>query len=720
MAFSRTRRAMDPPVSAAADPSAAARPDADAGRSGHPDRLSTAVLLAAGLALLPAHLGAQQEAPSPADATGEGNHPAAREAAAEDASVVRDAHAENGVRAELSVEPLEEDGALREGERLRVSIRLTDRETGEPLEVEPPAAWIDFRDEGTRTSDEVCRSRIGEYLKKRMKRRAAVDLNSYYVLTLNRGNNISVLSPFFGMGTTQTVTTVQLPGEGADWVLSPDERRLFVTIPLRNLVAVVSTETWDVKLTIPVETRPRRIRLGPEEERLWVSLDGGGERGGVAVLDRSGLGILGTVRLGEGPHRVAFRPDGEVAFVASEGAGTVSVVDTRTLEVRHVVKTGPGPAGLDFAGHSDRLYVADREDGSVTVLDRDGAEVVERLPGTPGKTEVRFDPTGRWGFLLNPGAGEVLVLDADVDRIRHGFAAEGEPYRVGFTEGFAYVRSRQVPDVAMIALSTLGPDGGGDAFASDFRSEGSELTSDEGLRAVSFPAGQSAPAENGDLGPASPFAHAPHKHDAIYVAAPADKALYFYHYMEGMPTPSGTLKTYAFEPKAALSVGRRMIEEAPGRFSAVVEAPRAGPHDFVLAVDDPRLVHCFPFRVEAPLVASRNPEDVKLLVAPAEDNEVTAGAESGVRFRLMDRATEEARAGLDVRARLTSPTGFVETYPVTTRDDGSYEVKVRPPSPGVYYLSVAVEELRKGFRDTPPLVLRAGSSGSASRTAGTP
>lgn len=680
-------------------------------------RLPSALVAGLLLAGAPLGLAAQEEADPAGDRPGDD---AGRLADADAADAVRLSHAGNGVRASLEVEPLEEDGRIREGDRLRVRIRLVDEETGEPLEVEPPAAWIDFRDPGTTTSDRACKDRIADYLQKRMKRRAAVDLNSYYVLTLNRGNNISVLSPFFGMGKTQTVTTVQLPGEGADWALSPDERRLFVTVPRRNLVAVVSTDMWEVRRTIRVGTRPRRIVLGPRGERLWVSRDGGGADGGVAVLDVTHPDLLGTVALGEGPHRVAFGPDGDAAYVASEGAGTVTVLDTRSLEVRETLETGPAPAALAYSTHSGKLYVADREDGSVTVLDVGSLETVLRMEGTPGKSELVFDPSGRWAFLLNPEVGEVLVLDAEADRIRHGFASEGEPYRVGFSEGFAYVRSRGIVDVAMIALSTLGP-GGGDAFASDFRSEGGDMTSESGLRAVSFPAGQIPPGEHGELGPASPFAHAPHKHDAIYVAAPGDKALYYYHYMEGMPTPSGTLKTYAFEPRAALSIGRRMIEEAPGRFSAVVEAPRAGPHDFVLAVDDPRLVHCFPFRVDAAATASRDPSEVKLKVAPVGETRLDAGRETDLRFRLVDRATDEAREDLEVRARITSPTGHRQDFPVRSLDDGSYEVvDLRVPSPGVYYLSVAVEELPKGFADTPPLVLRAGEPEAASRASGDP
>ncbi|MFW6193266.1 MAG: cytochrome D1 domain-containing protein, partial [Gemmatimonadota bacterium] len=603
--------------------------------------------------------------------------------------------------------PLEDpDRPVREGEHVELHLEVTREPGGEPVGSDPPAVWIDHRRQEESTDTEACRARVADYLKEKMEHRAVEDLNSYYVLALNRGNNISVLSPFFGMGSTQTVTTVRLPGEGADWALGPDERFLYVTIPERNLVAVVSTDTWDVVDELSVETRPVRIRPGPDRERLWVSLDGGGARSGIAVIDVARREVVDRVEAGPGPHRVAFSPDASTAWIASEGAGTVTAVDAESIEELSVLETGPAPASLDVSPVSGRLYVVDREDGSVTLVDLESREVALRMEGTPGKSLVRFDPSGRWGFLLNPSAEEVLVLDAEEDRIRHGFEGEGEPYAVGFTEGFAYIRARGIVDVAMISLQSLRP-GGGDAFARDFRSEGQEMTSGSGLRAVSFPAGQTPPGTRGAVGPASPFAQAPHKHDAVYVAAPADKALYYYHYMEGMPTPSGTLKTYTFEPKAALVVGRDVDEVGPGQFRAVVEAPPKGDYDLVFALDAPRVIHCFPFSVaEAPEMAGKL-QDIELKMEALDRTVLAAGETSTLRFRLIERGSGDLRPGLDARMRVTSPTGYADVLDVISQEDGTYAVDLRPPSAGVYYLTVGLPEMQKGHLDTYPLVIRA-------------
>ena len=640
----------------------------------------------------------------------------ARTASVEGDAVVSRSLEKEGVGVDLAITPLEEGAeSLREGDYAEVRIRLRDAGTGRPLETDPPAAWVDFRRGEEATPTRACEERIAGYLKQRMKNKPPVDLNSYYVLTLNRGNTVSVLSPFFGMGKTQTVTTVRLPGQGADWALDEERNLLWVTVPLRNLLVAVDTETWEIAEEIEVGRKPVRLRLGPDA-RLWVALDAG-PGGGVAVVDPASREVVGRLTTGPGPHRLVFPPDGDVAYVSDRGAGTVSVVDVGRQEVVDRLETGPAPSDVAFSPRSGRLYVVDREDGSVTIVDGETRETVLRMPGTPGKTEIRFDPSGRWGFILNPGSGEVLVLDADVDRIRHGFEGEGRPYRVAFTERFAYVRSEEVPHVAMIALPSLAPGGGG-AFAEDFRSQGREMRSESGVRAVTFPAGQHPPGKFGDPGVAQPMAAAPHRDDGVYVAAPGDKALYFYHYMEGMPTPSGTLKTYVFEPLAALVVGRRMDEVATGEYRAVIPLPDASQYDFVFALDEPRVVHCFPFRVAAGPEADGSGRQVELALRAGGDRRLVAGREEEIRFRVVERATGRPRQQLGLVVRLTSTTGWRTDREARALEDGGYAVSVRPPEPGVYYLTVRVPELGKGFRSQPPLILRAVPPGQASADRG--
>jgi DNA-binding beta-propeller fold protein YncE len=50
--------------------------------------------------------------------------------------------------------------------------------------------------------------------------RPDVDLNSYYVLAMNKSADISVIDPLLGFGGSKLLTLVMLKSPGEDWLLS--------------------------------------------------------------------------------------------------------------------------------------------------------------------------------------------------------------------------------------------------------------------------------------------------------------------------------------------------------------------------------------------------------------------------------------------------------------------------------------------------------------------
>ena len=110
-------------------------------------------------------------------------------------------------------------------------------------------------------------------------------MNTYYILALNEEANISVIDPLMGYGNSKLLTIVFLKSPGEDWVMSADKRRLFVTMPLANQIAVVDTSTWRVISNIDTGPRPARIVTQQDEKYLWVATDSGDIESGVTVID---------------------------------------------------------------------------------------------------------------------------------------------------------------------------------------------------------------------------------------------------------------------------------------------------------------------------------------------------------------------------------------------------------------------------------------------------
>ena len=124
----------------------------------------------------------------------------------------------------------------------------------------------------------ACRDLVQSFMQGSLRNRPDVDLNAYYILALNKEPNISVIDPLLGFGSSKLITLVMLESPGADWVLLGDGKKLFVTMPLANRVAVIDTATWKVATNIDVEGEPSRLAVQPDGKYLWVASDAAGRR----------------------------------------------------------------------------------------------------------------------------------------------------------------------------------------------------------------------------------------------------------------------------------------------------------------------------------------------------------------------------------------------------------------------------------------------------------
>jgi YVTN family beta-propeller protein len=594
-----------------------------------------------------------------------------------------------GVAVEFRVRPLDpgqsQTGAFVEGQDVSVEFKITDANTGRPLSGVRPAVWIDGR-EGA-TDQKQCHEKIQSFLQGSLSTRPDIDLNSYYILTLNQEANISVIDPLIGFGTTKLYTLVFLKSPGEDWAQSADGRRLYVSMPKSNAVAVVDTATWKVIANVDVGLRPTRLALQPDEKFLWVSVDsppGAKSPGGVTVVDTAALKSVKHIPAGEGRHEIVISPDDRYAYVTSEQDGTLSVIDVRQFAEVKRLKTGARPVSLTLSPLGKAVYVADETDGTITVVGVEGHEVRARIQSDPGLTAVRFAPGGRYGFVLNRRAGVVEIFDAATNRRLRAVPVEPEPDQITFSEEYAYVHSLGSENISMIRLASLA-DG-------------------KPLPVTRFPGGQTAPGQSPE-GPASDLMMGAPETGSMLVANPADKQIYYY--MEGMSAPSGSYQNYGRVPRAVRVVDRSLRETALGVYSADVRLDGSGKFDVAFLTDSPRAVNCFDLSVK-PDPAVHPP--LALEVEPLyKERTLPVGAATRLRFKVLDGKTEQPAAGLKdfgVMA-LLSPGNWTDRQWARPVGGGVYEVEITPPQAGVYYVFVQCPSLGLGYKQLPYLILQA-------------
>lgn len=584
-----------------------------------------------------------------------------------------------------------------EGEIAQLKLRLSDAESGEVIPGLRPAAWMDLQTEAEHADEDdhslaACQDRVQGYLGGTLTARPDINLNSYFVLALNDSPTISVIDPMVDVaGMTNLFAAIQLPGPGADLVMSGDQQHLFVTIPSTGQVTVADLEQfWAIK-HLSVGTNPMRASFQPDERYLWVGNDAAqADQSGVTVIDPGTQAVVTFIPTGAGHHELAFSPDSRTVYVTNSEAGSLSVIDTSTLQKLRDVPVGRQPVALAVSGLNGAIYVADASQGEILVVDSASLQAVARLRSQPGLSALRFAPDGRWGFVANPNAGQVSILDAASNRLVYELPVDGRPDQITFSPTAAYVRTQSLPAMALIPLADL---------------------ADEGtISVLTVPVGQVAPAEY-VTGVAAEAIFATPEERGMIIANPADDQVYYY--IEGSQAPMGSFQGHGLRPRAVSVVDRSLHEEAPGVYVGSVRLPASGTYEVAFLIDSPRMVHCFEMTVKAnPKLAEERAQAMPRLEFVTETRKIRAGETLTVRFTLTDSATDEPISDLeDVMAQASQTAGnWSDRYVAQSLAAGLYEIEVTMPKPGLYTVHFAVPSLQANPNGLPSLYLNVTSN----------
>jgi len=574
-----------------------------------------------------------------------------------------------GIAVEFTIEPggRERAADLLEGTDATVRFKITESNTGQPISRLHPSAWIDLKRTGPLPDERQCREKVQSFLQSSFNRRADIDLNSYFILTLNHEPNVSVIDPLSGFGGSKLLTLIQLPSPGEDWVMTSDQKRLFVASPLAGQVSVIDTSSWKMLAQIDAGAKPTRIALQHDEKYLWIDNEGADAASdGATVIDVNTLKVVAHIVTGAGPHQIGFSDNDRYAFVTNKQSGTLSVIDVPRLARIKELKVGALPTALAASPLSKAIYVINEGDGDVVVIDARRHEILTRIKTRAGLRALRFTTDGRFGFAVNTRANVVYIFDAATNALLNTVAVGQAPDQVSFTRNFAYVRSSGDEFVSMIRLTDLGKQG---AEASVTR----------------FPAGQKAPGLSTNASAADAVVAAP-EDGAVLVANPADKMIYYY--MEGMAAPMGSFQNYRRDPTAVLVLDRGLRETSPGVYTATVRLNGHGSYDVPFLLDSPRILNCFDIEV------SENPQFAKQREIPIRIESLGtvpvaySGENLHLRFRVIDATTGKPRSDLQDVGVLAflAPGIWQQRAWATPAAGGVYEMNFVPPQAGVYYV----------------------------------
>ncbi|AZL74388.1 beta-propeller fold lactonase family protein [Pseudomonas sichuanensis] len=583
----------------------------------------------------------------------------------------------DGVTVEFEARPLA-GAQLREGDFANIRFKVSDQASGQPLSGMAPGAWLDpAQSAPVGDRDSSCKARVALFLKSSIGARPLLDLNSYFLLVLNKDASLTVIDPTVSVGgVTSTLARIDLPGRPMDWVATRDDRHVFVSMPERNQVALIDTETFRRVATLDAGEQPLRVALQPDQRLLWVgnnSSDPG--KGGVTVIDVPSRTMLKTFITGSGHHEIAFSADSRYAFVSNRDGGTLSVIDTAAMRLVQTLKVGPHPLSVAYSALSQAVYVVDGQEGTVRVIDARSHHVRHTVQAEPGLGPMRFSSDGRFGVVLNTLENQALVIDASNDQLIHRIPVAAEPYQLTFTKGYAYVRGLASPKVSMINLASLG----------------------QGRTPIvqGFEAGPAAPRQAGDL-PLAQGVSVSRDDNSVFVVNPVDNTTYFY--AEGMNAPMSGYNNRGHQARAAIVIDRSLREVAPGVYGSTVKLPAAGTFDVAFLLNQPQIIHCFSTDVAAlPDAGLRKVVHAEFL---GTEQPLLQHSPFVAQVRILGE-DGKPRPGLrDLSLRyFLAPSSLPRSLPLTEVGEGVYQASLELAEAGAWYLHVQSPSLGRKFAE---------------------
>jgi hypothetical protein len=136
--------------------------------------------------------------------------------------------------------------------------------------------------------------------------------------------------------------------------------------------------------------------------------------------------------------------------------------------------------------------------------------------------------------------------------------------------------------------------------------------------------------------------------------------------------------------------------------------PKSGSYDVAFLLDSPRITHCFNAEAQPNPDVPREKKVAVQLEYLNKDVQVRVAEDYKLRFKLVDTATLKAKSDLkDVRVLTMLSSGIWQKRDFArSMGDGVYELDIKVPQTGSYFVFVESRSQGVSFRQLPMLTLQ--------------
>jgi hypothetical protein len=194
--------------------------------------------------------------------------------------------------------------------------------------------------------------------------------------------------------------------------------------------------------------------------------------------------------------------------------------------------------------------------------------------------------------------------------------------------------------------------------------------------------------------------------NSVLVANPADRTIYYYS--EGMAAPMGSFQNYRRKPRALMVVDRSLREVTSGVYSTTTKLPKSGIYDVAFLLDSPRITHCFNAEAKPNPDVPRQKQIAIKIEYLNKDQQLRVAQDYKLRFKIVDTTTLKAKSDLkDVRVLTLLSSGVWQKRDFARSvGEGVYELDIKVPQTGVYFVFVESRSQGVAFRQLPYMTLQ--------------
>jgi YVTN family beta-propeller protein len=221
------------------------------------------------------------------------------------------------------------------------------------------------------------------------------------VMTHPAAATVDVFNP------TRRRLVAQITGLQSPRGIAVDEQngKVYVADAGNNSIAVISTDTWKVSDTIPLQGSPDQLLLDDSGQMYWTDA----EAGTVSLLDLRTRQNVGRVPVGGAPRYIVGDPDRHVVFVTVQDRHEIVAIDPQLKISARFNLNASQPTGLIYDARFGELYVAVRF--AVLAINATTGTEINRIPAAAGVDRLWLDPESRAVYAA--GGGSLLTMQAN-------------------------------------------------------------------------------------------------------------------------------------------------------------------------------------------------------------------------------------------------------------------------------------------------------------------